>query len=607
MITILEIKNKLKEHGYTGKIPIKKQELIDLYENLYGKLEGGGSGGETLIQLKQKLKMMGYSGKIPIKKSEIVNLIENLNSKKEGFKYQIFENLNFNKIISKLSNQKLELQVVPKSVDVDNGIELIEKYVSHIQPVVMNLDTKSNTSTFKCLKKVDKNDKFIFLLVKDDSKNFDFVKINDKIVLNKDEIPQTIYTKLADQCDTLIIQTQTGGSYNKCDVILDKLNIDYTVESITGDGNCFYHFVATAMELNNYKLVRQRFADNFTKEDWELMNALFGNKLKYKQIFSREDYIQKMLLRDGVWVPDSIIEMLFSKSFPDTTLVLFDNDNTKCNLICPLVTLNKHFIFGRYQKNLHYDLYKINGKTKLTWNEIPTSLQNYMKECKNFAQEFNTTTATTVNETKLKYTETEFDTISQMTVNEIKLLFQQKNYIGKLPVHKKELLELFKELFVTPKVVGEEIENVNYDTMSLPEIQDELKKKGITKNLPRKKDLLIKLLKAPRCKPMENVWCDENSICDVMNNVCIDSSQVKSTNIQETIGTHKISGSKSIVNELKSKIKVDEDKDVFSEIETSPTTHVHTVSNKKELLKYLVELQTQTTLSSFNHFLQTVI
>ena len=57
--------------------------------------------------------------------------------------------------------------------------------------------------------------------------------------------------------------------------------------------------------------------------------------------------------------------------------------------------------------------------------------------------------------------------------------------------------------------------------MSLPQILDELKKKGITKNLPRKKDLLIKLLKAPRCKPMENVWCDDNSICDVMNNVCI--------------------------------------------------------------------------------------
>lgn len=605
-MTILEIKNKLKEKGYTGKIPVKKQELIELYENLYGKLESEKEGENeklTLVQLKEKLKKMGYSGKIPIKKSEIINLIENLNSKKEGFKYQIFENLNFNKIISKLTNQKLELQDVPKSVDVDNGIELIEKYVHKIQPIVMNLDTKSNISTFKCLKKIDKDDKFIFLLIKDNSKNFDFVKINDKIILNKDEMPQTIYTKLADQCETLVIQTQTGGSFNKCDLILDKLNVEYTVESITGDGNCFYRFVATAMELDNYKLVRQRFADNFTDEDWGLMNALFGNKLKYKQIFSREDYIQKMLLKDGVWVPDSIIEMLFSKSFPDTTLVLFDNDNTKCNLICPLVMLNKHFIFGRYQKNLHYDLYKINGKTKLTWDEIPTTLQNYMKECKNFAQEIDKET-----DQNKKYTDAEFDTISQLTVNEIKLMFQQKNYIGKLPVHKKELLELFKELFVTPSSKEEIEENINYDALSLPQIIEELKKKGITKNLPRKKDLLIKLLKSPRCKPMENIWCDENSICDVMNNVCIDASQIKGTNIQETIGTHKISGSKSIVNELKAKIKIDESgEDVFKEIETSPTTHTLSVSNKKELLKYLIDLQTQNTLSSFNNFLQTVI
>lgn len=607
MITILEIKNKLKEQGYNGKLPIKKQELIDLYEKLYGKLEGEKEN-PTLIQLKEKLKMMGYSGKIPIKKSEIIHLIDNLNSKKEGFKYQILENLNFNKILSKLANQKFELNDVPKSVDVDNGIEFIEKYVSNIQPVIMNLDTKTNVSTFKCLKKINKDNKFIFLLIKDDAKNFDFVKINDKIILDKDEIPQSIYTKLVDQCEILVIQTQTGGSNNKCDLILDKLNINYTTESITGDGNCFYRFVATALELDNYKLVRQRFADNFSEEDWTLMNALFGNSLKYKQIFSKDDYIQKMLLKDGVWVPDSIIEMLFSKSFPNTTLVLFDNNNFKCNLICPLVTLNKYFIFGRYQKNLHYDLYKINGKTKLTWDEIPITLQDYMKGCKNFAQEFEHVKPTEIEHID-KYTEKEFDTITQLTVNEIKLLFQQKNYIGKLPAHKKELLELFKELFVN-SALQEEKQDINYDSLSLPQIIEELKKKGITKNLPRKKDALIKLLKAPRCKPLENIWCNDDSICDVMNNVCVDVSQIKSTAVQETIGSHKISGSKSIVTELKSKVKLDEEKpteDVFKEIEISPTTHIVTVSNKKELLKYLTDLQTQNTLSSFNNFLQTVI
>lgn len=609
MITILEIKKKFKENGYNGKLPIKKQELIELYENMYGKIEEESQGenlkGMTLVKLKEKLKMMGYSGKIPIKKSEIIDLIENLGTKKDGFKYQILENLNFNKIISKLTNHKLDL---PKNVELVQGIEIIQKHVPHIQTVVMNLNTTTNTSTFSCSQSINDNDRFIFLLIKDESKHFDFVKINEKILLTKDEIPQSIYTKLSEQCETLI---PTQISNNKCDLILDKLNVKYTVEDIQGDGNCFYRFVAAAHELDSYKLVRQRFADNFSEDDWMIMNTLFGNKLKYKKIYSREDYVEKMLLKDGVWVPDSIIEMLYLKSFPDTSLVLFDNDNIKCNLVCPLITVNKYFIFGRYQKNLHYDLYKINGKTKLTWDEIPSSLQEFMLECKNFAQDFE--------KHKVKYTDTEFDKISQMTVNEIKLLFQQKNYIGKLPIHKKELLDLFKELFVSKeKDVEEEQSDVDYDSMSLAQITEELKKKNITKHLPRKKDLMIKLLKAPRCKPLENKWCTDDSICDVMNNVCVDSVEQKGNIILDTINSHKISGSKSIIKELKSKIKEDvigigsseevgTPQEIFKDVDVTKGITTHKVSNKNDLLKYLKELHTQTTLSSFNNFLKSVV
>ncbi len=589
-LTIKEIKKKFENDNYKEKLPTKKHELLDLYEKIYGKIDEFDK--MTLSQLKSQLKDMNYSGKIPTKKCDIINVIKQLKSKK-GFEYKIVQNTSFNKVIEKLTDSKhLNLS---KMVDLNSGIDIIHKLLPNIKIVIMNLNTDTNICTFKCID--DKNlDNIIFLLVQDDNiDKFEFVQINDKIILNKADIPSDVYSKLLDQCDSTINIVKIKKS-NNCDNILDELNISYNTEIIPGDGNCFYTFIARALQLENSNTVRKLFADHFTNTDWELINNLYKGEMMEKKIFNKQNYIDLILLKDGVWVRDSDVELLFQKAFPNIGLVLFNNTVTKCDLICPLIFSNKqYYIFGRYQTNLHYDLYKINGKNKLSWDEIPTELKTFIK---------NTCAANFKN---IKFTENEYEKISRLTIPEIKLVFQQQNFIGKLPNHKKQLLELFKQLFVDEEqYITNTSKTIDYESLSLQEILTELKKQNITKNLPRKKDKLLELLKSPKCNPMNNEWCDDDKICDVMNNICVDKSQLKGNIIQDTIDNHHISGTKTIINDIKTKIKNMMVDDNIEPLEQQQTEY-YLVQNKNQLLKYLSELQKSTIDNAFNNFLQTLL
>jgi hypothetical protein len=586
-LTIAHLKDKFKEMHYTGKLPTKKQELVDLYEKLYGSVENIKNPKITAQDLKKKIIEFGYTGKIPVKKQELVDLYEKLinTNSNNGFKYKILENTNFGKILNKLANTKDE--TLPKLINLDQGIFQIQKLLPKLNIIIMNLNTDTNVCSFKCIKTIKNDEQFIFLLVKNNTNNFDFVKINEKIILSNNDIPPNIYKKL-DNCETVNVVEKSS---NNCDDTLDKLNIQYQIQHIPGDGNCFYNFVGKALGFTDTQQIRQLFADNFTEDDWKLIQTLYKTKMTTKEIFSRQDYIDKILLKDGVWVRDSDVELLFPKAFPDTSLILFDNVKTKCNLICPLIVPNKkYYIFGRYQKGLHYDLYKINDKYKLTWDEIPTDLQIFIK---NTCQQ---------NFENVKLTEKEFEKISHLNVPDIKLLFQQKNYIGKLPTHKKELLDLFKQLFVE-KVEYAQQQNIDYETLSLQEIIAELKKLGITANLPRKKQQLLDLLTAPRCDPLNNQWCDGDKICDIMNNVCITESQMKGNVIKDEIDKHTISGTKNMINNLKDKLK----DSTVTDLNIGTHTEIYSVSNKTELLKYLDNLQKNTIDSSFNNFLKFVL
>jgi uncharacterized protein (DUF342 family) len=71
-LTIAHLKDKFKEMQYTGKLPTKKQELLDLYEKLYGTVENIKKPKMTAPELKKKLNEMGYGGKIPVKNMSIL-------------------------------------------------------------------------------------------------------------------------------------------------------------------------------------------------------------------------------------------------------------------------------------------------------------------------------------------------------------------------------------------------------------------------------------------------------------------------------------------------------------------------------------------------------
>ena len=195
----------------------------------------------------------------------------------------------------------------------------------------------------------------------------------------------------------------------------------------------------------------------------------------------------------------------------------------------------------------------------------------------------------------------EFQKISKFTINQIRILFQQKNYIGKLPNRKQELLDLFKKVFVNE----DESSSKNYDSLSLQEIIEELRRQNITHNLPRKKQLLLNMLKASKCNPMENKWCDENKICDVMNNICVNNvEQNKQTTIHDVINGHNVLGSKHVIQNIKDNINRNK---INISVSNIPDIDIHTVETKEQLLLQLKRIQKNTLDNVFINFLKSVV
>lgn len=317
----------------------------------------------------------------------------------------------------------------------------------------------------------------------------------------------------------------------------------------------------------------------------KLVNELGGTK--------DETLPRSVLLEEGI--------KHIKKLVPNTNIAVMNLNTTTNKFVfeCYNETNDGKWIFLLVKdKKSHFDFVKIGNKLVYNQLDIPPSVyKKLMDECKSVIP-------VTTDDRKL--TIKEFEGVSKLTLPELRLLFQQKNYIGKLPIHKQELLNLFKKLFV---VDTEEETTKNYDTMSLQEIIDELRQHNITHNLPRQKHLLLELLKAPKCNPVEGKWCDADKTCDIMNNICINQSKIKKTAVQEVIeGGHRIAGSKAMIQIVKEKIK---SRKSFDEEESNGEfeTHIHSdiVSNKEQLLVRLKVLNQTTLETSFNSFLKSVL
>lgn len=202
------------------------------------------------------------------------------------------------------------------------------------------------------------------------------------------------------------------------------------------------------------------------------------------------------------------------------------------------------------------------------------------------------------------------DKIKGLKIEEIKEILAKRGYIGKLPVYKKDILALFEELFVEKEMNKAD---VDYNLLTLVEITAELKKKNITKNLPRTKQELLAMLTAPRCDPVDNVWCDDDKVCDILNGICVDKdSQAKGKIVQATIKNHMVSGTKAHIKALLEKIDTSQHSGSaavsgmpkFSPVLTS------NVMTKTELVAYLKALKDATTTVSkdkFNNYISSLM
>ena len=148
------------------------------------------------------------------------------------------------------------------------------------------------------------------------------------------------------------------------------------------------------------------------------------------------------------------------------------------------------------------------------------------------------------------------------TIKEIRSRLIRKGIKNKLPTKKSDLEKLLKDVEsgkITKKSWNEQTKKSpsldykksKYYKLSVPDMKDELKAKGIVNGLPRTKPGLVAFLEADKCNPLEGVFCkDSNNVCDVRNNICIDPSYVKGKVKITKFGTHKIGGQVDNVNEI---------------------------------------------------------
>lgn len=185
---------------------------------------------------------------------------------------------------------------------------------------------------------------------------------------------------------TLQAQSQPASSSKKalqpidnCDELLKNLKVDFQVVPIPDDGNGLFTFISKAMGLSSQMEVRRKFASVFSQVDLDKLKEKDPlTWFEKRNIKTREDYVNKIILQDKVRLTDLIVGRLFRKAYPDTGIILFRTSDT-CKMVCPFIYKSKRvYIFGRYKANGHVDLYKINGKFQLPCKDIPRSLVDYI-------------------------------------------------------------------------------------------------------------------------------------------------------------------------------------------------------------------------------------
>ena len=165
------------------------------------------------------------------------------------------------------------------------------------------------------------------------------------------------------------------------------------------------------------------------------------------------------------------------------------------------------------------------------------------------------------------------------TIEKIKSDLKKYGFTKKLPTKKSELESLLlrvinKEITIDEYLATKKTPSKSSTTkkkssssskssssLSVPELKNLLKEKGITKVIPKLKPSLIAFANADTCSPLEGSFCKIGEVCDLRNNICLDPKYITGKVLTKSFGKYGITGQKDNVNEvinILGKTKVDE-------------------------------------------------
>lgn len=142
--------------------------------------------------------------------------------------------------------------------------------------------------------------------------------------------------------------------------VLDALNVNYQIEPVPADGDCFYH--AVSKQLNgvlDHKKLRTIVAQMISEDDVQIFNSLNSVNFTIEKL-------KKELQKCGKIWGDNMEIACLARAFPSFSFIIFDDhykNVLKIESDANVDSIASHYIYLR-RRSLHYESVKISKHEK---------------------------------------------------------------------------------------------------------------------------------------------------------------------------------------------------------------------------------------------------
>ena len=134
------------------------------------------------------------------------------------------------------------------------------------------------------------------------------------------------------------------------DTILNRLNINYKIKDVAGDGDCFYHALADQLDgILNVEILRKISSNSLIESDTDLLNAI------YLQEYSLQEWKKIVQTPKLLWA-DHIVISALTRSKLNIAIIIIDDEFCTLNRIQNEIIYPVRFVFLRRSKRIddHY-------------------------------------------------------------------------------------------------------------------------------------------------------------------------------------------------------------------------------------------------------------